>query len=301
MLPFHCPIMPGEHVLSWLSRIHLLLGFNSIQQTLKHLSISNEYFAISRFNGPIKGALRLLEHNSFDGLSGFDKHTTLPIWALSVEPAKYQKMRLQPVEAVNHADKKPRIVCQENWKYCHLCVKEDMEQIGHSIWRVHHQIVGITHCVQHKIRLSEDGKTLRDLRYAKLPQVYSLNNSHLSNHPSLMEWSQFLSRTLVTLSESPERAFQVREKVRVHLQIPPKIKRKEDFADQSIELKERFETEISHEVYEHLFRINPVSAKRGVNPINVTMGWKNPAYPSDIPHPIHWLVILFWLRNDIVL
>lgn len=180
-------------------------------------------------------------------------------------------------------------------------MKEDIEQIGHSIWRVHHQIIGITHCIKHKIRLCEDGKKLRDLRYSDLPQVHSLTNSHLSNHPSLVEWSEFLSRTLDILCECPERAFQVKKKVRSFLQIPKKIIRADEFSEQSLELKERLETELPPEVYRHMFRINPVNRMRDVNPINITMGWKSPLYQSDIPHPIYWLVILFWLRNNIVI
>lgn len=40
-------------------------------------------------------------------------------------------------------------------KYCPLCVKEDMKNLGESYWRREHQVIGVWFCYKHRIQLKE--------------------------------------------------------------------------------------------------------------------------------------------------
>ena len=40
-------------------------------------------------------------------------------------------------------------------RYCPVCYQEDLETLGESYWRTHHQIIGVFYCSKHHVLLKE--------------------------------------------------------------------------------------------------------------------------------------------------
>lgn len=298
MLPFHCPIMPGEHLLGWVNRLHLLLGYPEIAASLKQLGISNTSFLYCRFNSAICDAISLYRREVKNDSSGFDKHTSLPMLSIGLPFERYAEMRLHNHGGIASEYRQARIACQANWKFCSLCVEEDLSTIGHSIWHVKHQLLGITHCVKHSVPLQEDFSLLKDLRRGALPQIHRFPLSDNVNE-ELLAWSQFCHDMLILLSNDAGKGAKIVARAREFLAIPKITKVKDNSLPIFQILQRRFENEMPNAVLSHLFPMDVKFKSHKVSPIKKVFGFDK--FSPDRVHPIYSLALLYWLRNDLAL
>jgi hypothetical protein len=262
--------------------------------TLASLGITNEYFMYYGYNDAIQDTIGVYKKEVCNDTSGFDWHTSLPIWSLSQSSEHYHSMRNDNTGAMT--GRKSRVICQSSWKYCDQCVDEDFNKFGHSIWHVKHQLLGITHCVEHRTRLVENKMAVTDLRYANLPQCHEPTSESIPENEDLLEWSQFVYNALQTLAKDPTVGFRAQERVKTLLQIPPITKQQDKDLEIFNSLHRQFEQDTSFAVLNHLFSMTTKHRSHKVNPLKLTMGFKDRL--TTVADPIYWLAILFWLKNE---
>lgn len=301
MLPFHCPILPDEHVFSWINRIHLLFGYPKLAQTLSHIGIGNYYFKPFTYNQALQGAINFYMREYGDSQNAFDNHTPLLIWSLSVAPEYFSTWRENNRAIVSTGHLGTKALTQVMWKYCPQCLIKDIDETGHSYWHVRHQFPGLTHCTDHKTSLVEDFEQAKDLRRANFPQIENYRTISSDDNEDLLQWSSFINEVYESISLNSQVGFGLQYKVRHLLQIPEKIKQKERDLPIFDALKRQFDNDIPKSILRYLFSSEDKYRLSKVNIFKQTMGYQGGLTQSKIAHPVYWLAILFWIKNDISL
>lgn len=69
-------------------------------------------------------------------------------------------------------------------KYCSLCIKEDMKNLGESYWRREHQVIGVWFCYKHRIQLKESNITTSKTnnRYVCVEDIKETNQRVINNN-----------------------------------------------------------------------------------------------------------------------
>lgn len=301
MLPFHCPIMPDEHIFSWINRIHILMGYPKLTQTLSFMGIRNLAFKAYVYNQPMQDAISFYRREVSDDPSAFERHTPLPIWSLSVSSEYFANWKADNCSKVVNGDLFARAFRQAGWKYCQQCVKNDLEKWGYSYWHSSHQLPGITHCCKHNQLFIEDPSSVRDLRKTSLPQVETLSTQINGDAKELLKWSTFVNSINASILSNILNTSQLRISVQQKLQIPENVKLYDYDLPIFKMLQKKFVLEFPRSVFQYLFSSNNINSHREVNIFNITMGAKYKYDSNKIVHPIYWLAILYWLRDDLSL
>jgi len=297
-LPFHCPIQPQEHLLGWLSRIHLLFGHIYVGHSLEYLNVANKPFKANHHNESFADAINFYKREVSDDTSGFDEHSSLAIWALSYGHDFYSDWRLNGKKRLRPAYLKGFYAFETNWKYCSECVKEDIARCGHSYWHVEHQLPSITHCSKHKTPLIEDTLILKDLRNGLLPQAYDLKPMELEDNQALLDWSEFVVGVYRLLKRFPTAGAELAAQIRWILSLPQELTRKDD--ELFFPLQNDFDASIGPAVLRHLFFTYRESDNRTFNVLQSTLGYKYMGSKYGYcAHPVCWLIILYWLKGEI--
>lgn len=298
MLPFHCPIQPGEHLFSWINRIHLLMGYSSMKHTLSQLGIGNFTTKPYVYNQAFQDAINFYQREVLDYSNAFDNHTPLPIWHLSVTTEYYYEWRCKNIAQLSHGELLTRALSQTNWKFCPNCIHDDINEYGFSIWHVKHQLPGVTHCYKHAHPLVEDDHKLKDLRKAQIPQFLELSSFINEDSEELCCWSQFIIQVYEKIKLDTLGFPDIKEKLREFLKIPKDVKSRDNNLPIFDYWQEKLDNELPSSISHYLF---PSASKkaRKVNIFRLTMGYKNKSDRRKIVHPIYWLVIMYWLRNEV--
>lgn len=299
MLPFHCPIEPDEHLFSWINRIHLLFGYPKLHQTLSHLNIANYYFKPYTYNLALQSAINFYKREHGDNHGAFDHHTPLSIWSLSVTPEYFSTWRESNRAIVSTGHLGTKALTQVMWKYCPHCLIKDINEKGYSFWHVRHQLPGVTHCTVHTVSLVEDFELSKDLRSASLPQIENYPAIDSDNNEELLQWSYFINEVYEFINSNSHAGLRAQSKVRSLLQIPTKIMQKDKDLPIFETLKRQFDKDIPKSVLRYLFSAEEKYLLGKVNIFKLTMGYQGGLTQSKIAHPVYWLAILFWLRDDI--
>ena len=292
MMPFHCPIESNEHLLGWISRVHLLGGNLKFKHTTSSLGISDNPLKSCNHNEAFRDSLNLLPNI----LNAFENHTVFALWSLSLQTEKVLEWKQCNLKLVPSGSEPNKFAFHSSWKYCPECIGEDINQHGHSIWHVKHQLPSITHCYKHLTPLMSDRVTLRDLRSASLPQAYDVPLPVFDNEPLMIEWSQFILLMFERLNSNPELGRVLRERVSNYLGIPSQPRQKDKpFV---VTIQEIMDTEVPLELLEYLFLFYSQEFKRPPSVLWSTLGY---SVYEKVKHPIYWLIILYWLKDKISL
>ncbi len=297
MLPFHCPIEPEEHLLSWLSRVHLLSGNTEYKYTSGVLNISNKPLKACNHNEAFRDCISVSNNCITHNTEAFDMHTPFSLWALSFSYNDFTHWRRNNEYLMPQCLEPSKLAFRTTWQYCPICSTEDIEGYGHSLWHVKHQLPSVTHCYKHRSKLVSDSKLLLDLRKMTLPEGYEFEAPSLNDEPLLLEWSTFVLKIYEQLKKNGQHGEILRSRVRQYLSVPDEIKAiKGNLVFAS--MQKQFDEEVPHELLRHLFLFYSHSYKHPQSVLKSTLGYSP---RPKIKHPVYWLIILYWLKDKISL
>ncbi|MFT6909533.1 MAG: hypothetical protein ACJAS1_006255 [Oleiphilaceae bacterium] len=295
-LPFHCPILPDEHLLGWIFRIHLLLGYPKIVSTLKVLGIQNEALRHNQYNRAFLDVINFYRQEVEDGASSFDMHTLFPMWSLGTSPAYYSQWRNNNTANIQNGKIGGRLLCNQKWKYCYICADEDIKKYGVSLWHTKHQILSLTHCVKHKVPLVEHNSYNSDLRHCFLPVKAKGKDKQIEACAEMLKWSMFVNTVYETLRTDPLAGAKLIAKVRKAISMPVNLELKGDNIDKFDDLQQNFDSEMPTSITSYLF---PNYSKHKVYLFRTTMGFYHKGDVREVTHPVYWLAIIYWLRHEL--
>ncbi|RYY02352.1 MAG: hypothetical protein EOO53_12240 [Gammaproteobacteria bacterium] len=172
-ITFYPTPFPDEHILGTLARWHSMLDRRTFLKSIAELT--SNAFAIN------PGCIWRLVYRDLFGIyesqfaaEKFLRHT---LWHYYL-PFHHEKQdilfvsenvelkKLNPTEQI-------RIKTARNWRWCHLCAREDMDKYGTTYWHASQQVPSIIHCHKHGGRLiyscSHCGFNSMDLATLLLP------------------------------------------------------------------------------------------------------------------------------------
>jgi hypothetical protein len=295
-LPFHCPIFPDEHVLGWINRIHLLFGYPKIANTFKVLGIQNEALRHSQYNRAFSDVISFYRQEVGDDTSCFDMHTLFPLWSLGTNPTYYSQWRINNAANIQTGSIGGRLLCNKKWKYCYLCADEDIKKYGVGLWHTKHQILSLTHCVKHKVSLVEHDAHSNDLRHCFLPIKTKVEDKQIEACAEMLEWSMFVNAVYKVLRTDPLAGAKIIEKVRKAISMPVNLELRGDNLDKFDDLQKNFDSEMPTSITKYLF---PNYSKHKVYLFRSTMGIYQKSKVRQVTHPVYWLAIIYWLRDEL--
>ena len=140
-------LLPNEHILSSLSRVHLLSGYRQFKKSIQHITEDTASLNPAAFLRPAYADISLtpyteeeefLSHLANHSLYDFYKHFT-PKCVLEVT---FSKKAIFPKGHRN-------IKHTRSWRWCQECVKEDLKEFAFPYFHTEHQLPSMTRCFKH--------------------------------------------------------------------------------------------------------------------------------------------------------
>lgn len=296
MTPWNTRIVSGEHISSFVIRTLLLSSHKRYQALAKGLGIDE------------RATLKAQEFNSFslyEGMANFVPSVTseglaslyspAPLWALSCESNNESKW--SPLDLITSQQRLGGSVLSFNrsWHFCAQCASEDIHKHGFSYWHTAHQLPSITHCYIHKTPLRTCTSQLRDLRKVTLPQAYVKEHTFQYQDIDIFsKWSEFVFGCFEVLKHAPNKAIEMRKAARDLLQLPTKASRNNKHQFEGV--LTQLELDIRPEILAHIFRSYTTPDLHKSNFVKQSILNKKTA---NYRNPVNWLLVLFWLREQI--
>lgn len=291
-LPFYCPLVDGEHLLSWFTRYHILSGRRNMAASLKAIGTSRGRLKSCEFNSAFAAILEFYQVY-FDSNFSIFEHSPLSLWALS-HGAKHfdawkqdHQLPLKPVFEPN------KLNVRSNWSFCKSCCEEDRDKLGFSFWHAEHQIPGLVLCPKHSEKLVSDQTGITDLSRATLPHL-CVSREHWQLEEWVDDWDCFVLKIFQLLNKDSNLADKLTAQVPNILGLPEFNKPTDNEKLQDHQL--RFDAELPKELLQYLFKFYCKEFKRQPTVLRSTLGYK--VYDKG-KHPVYWLVILYWLKDEI--
>ena len=150
------PLLRDETLYSWISRWGILSGYPSHRSAVRVLLGSDNKQLASAF----PSYLPKVHHYARCILDDLvEKHTVLAFFKPFITGKNYRVAKsslLCGKTEFLHSRLSlvaNRVSMSEPLRYCPVCTHFDYAAMGHSYWRIHHQLPGITICLSHKKRL----------------------------------------------------------------------------------------------------------------------------------------------------
>jgi len=288
-------LFPDEHVYSGLIRARYLSGQMYIND--RHFFEFNQLpFHWLRSQVPLCSNLRaVLENVSSNSVRQFKFrlfHTPFSPWLLSL-PDNILPEELLESGMRNNLEENPFSV-DRRWKFCPICAEEELSQYGVSYWHSLHQSLGARVCNIHNSSLYSHN----DLRYLNfsLPQHWPGKAQEMVCENSWQsEWQAFIYSLTNNIQKDINFPLKLRKSIRTHLKIEGRIKMKDKLIFNDYFAK--MSADIGEECLAGLFASYATEQTKKPNILWVTLSGKSQA--NGLRHPLYWLSILFWLRNDL--
>ncbi|MFY0677874.1 MAG: TniQ family protein [Neptuniibacter sp.] len=140
-------LLPNEHILSSLSRVHLLSGYRQFTKSIQHITedtaslnpsavLRPAYADISQI--PNTEEDKFISHLANHSLYDFYKHFS-PKCVLEVP---FSKKAIFPKGHRN-------IKHTRSWRWCQDCVKADLQEFAFPYFHTEHQLPSMTRCFKH--------------------------------------------------------------------------------------------------------------------------------------------------------
>lgn len=291
-LPFHCPLIEGEHLLSWFMRYHILSGRQKIKVSLASIGVARGRLKSYDFNETFLAVSEFYKEN-FDKNFCVTDHSPLALWAFSHGSEYFSAWKKDNQLQLRACFEPNKLAVPASWSYCPICQEEDRDNFGFSFWHLEHQIPGVILCGKHRTLLITDRKVLQVLGVATLPHAYAYQ-SELKYSDWMLDWNDFVLSIFSMLNSDPSVADKLKQQVDKILDLPES----KSLADKKalMEHQKRFDTEVSINILQYLFKFYSQVYKYPPTVLGSTLGYKTYAKGK---HPVYWLVILYWLKNEI--
>lgn len=283
---------PGEHLYSWLVRLHKLSGsaeFLSFQKTLdfqdrflhshKLFSESSE-FLVQRLNNRDKALY---------------EHTITPLWQISI--GNLLSDNFSPLDTFSHMNEQLLFNFDTSWHSCKKCRNEDLEQYGASYWHVQHQLPSVFECYKHHTILESANEPVKNLFTCQLPHdIEAWCPLIISPSAELRRWQSFLFGILeLSKHESVELA-------NLHLKITDALFLNETKTSKRKaicqKLNPHFVATLGDELIQFLFRGYSRSQQRSNINVLTSMFAKTYQIQGE-RNPIFWVALAYWLKDEL--
>ena len=281
--------LANEHFFSVVSRSFSLSGYPKEEYLLKEIDASK--FVPKATIGVCPRILTYCSNTK--DLSMLYRYSSYPLWLLANPSTDILETRILRGESKNLRESV--LIFNKNWQYCPSCLSSDKNQFGNSYWHVEHNLPGITHCAKHHVPLV---KSHRIMSFSELRMPHRLKADFIDGvHQAedvLLKWSLFINDVYTLIVNDFSKAASLRQEVLDYLNIPilRPIDRREFYSDLLI----NFEKSMPKEILEHCFLFYQSHNYKKKPNVLLTTIFKD---GQSIRNPVYWLVILFWLREEL--
>ena len=293
MLQIKLSVEHDEHILSAWMRYNLRSGFAHMpfDNCLNYWGLPKQHLKAQRVAGQsLETIVNQVSIREYSKLTIMLEHTNARLWSLSSE---------EPIQLAELSNTISRpnlenagLSFSTNWKLCPKCILEDKKVLGFSYWRRSHQLPSIAHCQAHQEPLFSQIDLLQ-MKQLALPEKY-LNSASQSvvNESQLIDWSLFVAHIDNMLKAGSIELETLRQKILDHLKIKPiaKFKDRSKYQDLSNEMF----SDIGKSITSHLFTLQKGKYQ---NVIWQLLSGKDNR--SSLINPVYWLVVMYWLRNEL--
>ncbi len=287
-------LMQDEHVYSGLIRARYLSGQMYINER-RFFELNELPYHWPRSQVPLCQNLRvLIEHYSNCVLERYQlrlNHTPFAPWLLSL-PTELRAEEFVGSGLKNNLEENPFTI-DRKWKFCTSCAEEEHEQHGFSYWHSSHQLLGVRQCFNHKKSLHTHDR-LRYLGYS-LPHQWGNEGEALSLSEWQVEWQVFIEQITCLIKKKPNVAQSLIQEVKFQLGVNDVVKRSDK--PKFEELSQLMNDSLGNEVLSGLFTSYARDHSKKTNIIWALLSGFTKT--QGIHHPIYWLSILFWLRDEL--
>ena len=219
-------------------------------------------------------------------------HTPFAPWLLSL-PNDLKPSDLTESNVRNNMEESPFNV-DKRWKFCPHCLAEDRTTFGVSYWRSFHQLPGVLICEKHKVALHSHAE-LRYLAF-KLPHHFLNGSEELVVDADWQHrWQPFIYKLSRHLQANPEWGRDVPNYIKRQLQIEGVIK--STHRPLFNNLFKSMREDVGMACLAGLFTRFARNNGRMPNILWLTLSGRS--QNKGIRHPLYWLAILFWLRDEL--
>lgn len=286
---------PDEHLLSAWMRHNFRCGFAyfSFGKCLDHWGLPLQHLKAQRVSGSVLNKIiTQVTNNDTEMLSALLERTNLRLWQLS-------KGYTDDLSALNNLMPRANIednefVFSTSWHLCTQCIKGDQQELGYCYWHKAHQLPSITHCLKHNAPLKTH-KSLGSINRLALPNAY-LNEEldEYQNCVEFLEWSKFIVKINTALILDASLAERLRNRIKNHLNLPDsgKYNHKERYQ----KITDKMFADVGEVLTQHLFK-----KIRGKNKNIIWIIFSGRQTRQSILSPVYWLIIIFWLKDELVI
>lgn len=299
MIHHQFPLLPDEHLYSWLVRLYWLSGYPSFSTFQHSLGFQSRFLKSQPVFDNTLTKAALLTITEKNPLRLLLRHSTLATWLISLPPLL--KPNTEKLERLlnthSHMNEQLMFSFDTTWQSCPACREKDLSHYGSSYWHVSHQLPSITHCRMHGERLEVALEPVKNLYQEKLPHhVQNWRQSAREDCQSIDIWEQFVIQTNDRCINDLRYGPMLRKKIEQYIGAVGKNKAQKK--RKCNELTPEFEAAVGDSVLRHLFRSHAKSGKLAkLNVLNTLFASQK--QPKGIRNPIFWLVLAFWLRNEL--
>lgn len=301
MISNQFPLLPDEHIYSWIARLYRLSGYPSRSYFLKKYDGDfNDLYA----NAAFESAAFSIVRNSGTAAKQqniFWNNTAFPLWLISIpDQASYRfnnQFNLSELSDISHMNEQLLLGFSRNWHACSSCIKEDEEKYGMSYWHTEHQLPSVITCQKHNKILLKPTDGLKNLSDLTLP--FLINSwEPIINRPagSITQWNNFILKVHQLSREDKFFSSRLRSQINDKIKIKSKYRKKRiDWCD---EHTLSFETALGRSLLKHLFRTYSVINKSG-KPRVLASFLAPHGMVMPLRNPVYWLALAYWLKAEL--
>jgi hypothetical protein len=286
---------PDEHLLSAWMRHNFRCGFAyfSFERCLDYWGLPIQHLKAQRISGNILNKIiAQVTNNDIDRLPVLLEITNLRLWQLSEGYTDDLSMLENLMPRANLENNE--FVFSTSWHLCTKCIDEERERLGYCYWHQSHQLPSITHCLKHRIPLKTH-KSLGSINRLALPNSYLKEDMVAYQHCNeLLEWSQFIDKINSSLTLDASLPEKLRHLIKHQLNLPDLGKYNDKVRYQKI--TDKMFADVGEVLTQHLFK-----KIRGKNKNILWIVFSGRQTRQSILSPVYWLIILFWLKDELAI
>ncbi|MCP4991600.1 MAG: hypothetical protein GY928_37745 [Colwellia sp.] len=284
---------PDEHLISAWIRHNFRCGFAHFPfgTCLNYWGLPLQHIKAQRVSGSvINKIINSTSDCEHEKITVLLNRTNLGLWQLSHDDISDSQELDKCMPRANIENSEFQF--KTTWHICSECVKDDKKKLGYSFWHSSHQLASVTHCLKHHQPLKTH-ESLNKIDKLVLPHSYlELNLDEYQNCEDLIKWSEFVIRINTSLILGEIIPEQVKANIRNHLNLPNLAKQKDQEKYQI--MTDSMFSAIGDKLTNHLFK--KIDGK------NRNVIWRlfsGRGKQKHIMSPIYWLVVMYWLKDEL--
>jgi hypothetical protein len=284
-------LLPEEHVYSAFVRERMLCG-QMYLNTKRFFEINDiayhQLHSQLPLNTDLMSIILKMDLTPEQTLNIQLEHTPVALWLLSTPTVdvEYTMPNNNALAGIN---------IDTRWRFCPQCVVADMAQYGVSYWHRSHQLCGAKICPIHN-HLLHSHDELKVLPFT-LPHHWLDTAETMSLQPWEIEWQPFIYHVDKTIKADPLWPNRVKAQIRRYLNCESQLPLKQSEHKRFDVLAKQMTADLGQEYMAELFSSSRPDRRLKTNILWATLSGQ--VGSAKIRHPLFWLAIIFWLRNEL--